>query len=110
MSKILIQHGDILTLDADGRLLFDADIAITDGAITAVGAAPAGFIADETVDARGHIVMPGLFNAHTHSPMALFRGWAPGGGLDSLAGRPGISARLGFDRRRCLLGRRTGCV
>ena len=83
MGKILIQHGDILTLDADGRLLFDADIAITDGAITAVGVAPAGFVADETVDARGHIVMPGLFNAHTHSPMALFRGWAPGSALDS---------------------------
>ena len=31
---------------------------------------------DEIVDAAGHIIMPGFFNAHTHSAMTLFRGYA----------------------------------
>ena len=96
MTKILIRHGDIATLDADGRLLFDADIAISDGAITAVGQAPASFEAHTTVDARGHIIMPGLFNAHTHSPMALFRGWAPGETLDKWLEDPEFLLKSGL--------------
>lgn len=76
MPKILIQHGDILTLDPEGRILRAADVAISGGTITAVGETPADFQADEIVDAAGHVVMPGFFNAHTHSAMTLFRGYA----------------------------------
>jgi 5-methylthioadenosine/S-adenosylhomocysteine deaminase len=32
--------------------------------------------ADETIDAGGGLVMPGLVNTHTHLPMTLFRGLA----------------------------------
>jgi 5-methylthioadenosine/S-adenosylhomocysteine deaminase len=32
--------------------------------------------ADETIDAAGGLVMPGLINTHTHLPMTLFRGLA----------------------------------
>jgi 5-methylthioadenosine/S-adenosylhomocysteine deaminase len=96
MSKILIKHGDVITLDDDGRLLFDADIAVEDGAIVAVGTAPASFAPDATVDARGHIVMPALFNAHTHSPMALFRGWAPAESLDAWLEDPEWLSRSGL--------------
>jgi len=76
MPNILLQHADVLTLDTEGRVLRDAAVAISDGTITAVGEIPADFQADETVDATGHIVMPGFFNAHTHSAMTLFRGYA----------------------------------
>jgi len=76
MPNILLQHADILTLDTEGRVLRDAAVAISDGTITAVGETPADFQADEIVDATGHIVMPGFFNAHTHSAMTLFRGYA----------------------------------
>ena len=76
MSNIILQHGDVLTLDAEGRVLRDAAVAISGGTITAVGEIPADFQADEIVDAAGHIVMPGFFNAHTHSAMTLFRGYA----------------------------------
>lgn len=76
MAQILIQQGDVITLDSEGRVLRAADVAISDGTIVAVGQAPAGFCPDETVDAAGYIVMPGFFNAHTHSPMTLARGCA----------------------------------
>lgn len=82
MMRVLIRHTDILTLDATNRVLTDAAIAIADGSIVAVGAAPADFVADEIVDATGHIAMPGFFNAHTHSPMTLLRGQAVDRPLD----------------------------
>ena len=37
MSNILLQHADIITLDPDGRVLRDADLAITGDTIIAVG-------------------------------------------------------------------------
>jgi 5-methylthioadenosine/S-adenosylhomocysteine deaminase len=76
VSRILIQHADILTLDADDRLLRDSDIAIENNKIIALGAAPRDFVADEIIDATYHAALPGLFNAHTHAAMTLQRGWA----------------------------------
>jgi 5-methylthioadenosine/S-adenosylhomocysteine deaminase len=76
MPNILLQHGDVLTLDTEGRVLRDAAVAISDGTIQAVGETPEDFHADEIVDAGGHIIMPGFYNAHTHSAMTLFRGYA----------------------------------
>ena len=76
MSNIILQHCDILTLDAEGRVLRDAGVAISGGMISAVGEIPPDFRADEILDVSGHIVMPGFFNAHTHSAMTLFRGYA----------------------------------
>ncbi len=76
MAQILLQHGDIITLDPEGRMLRGADVVISDGVIVAVGQTPSDFSPDEVVDAAGYIVMPGFFNAHTHSPMTLARGYA----------------------------------
>jgi 5-methylthioadenosine/S-adenosylhomocysteine deaminase len=76
MSNTLIRHADIITLDAEGRVLRDASLAISAGMIAAVGEDASDFEADETLDAAGQIVMPGFFNAHTHSPMTLLRGFA----------------------------------
>ena len=56
--KILIQNGRVID-PATGR---DerADIAIAAGRILSVGQAPADFHANRTLDASGHIVVPGL--------------------------------------------------
>jgi 5-methylthioadenosine/S-adenosylhomocysteine deaminase len=43
------------------------------GTILAVGDVPAG---DESLDATGGLVIPGLVNAHTHVAMTLLRGYA----------------------------------
>lgn len=76
MTSILIRSVDIITLDDEGTVLTDADLAVSGGRIAAVGRAPDDFHADETVDGRGKVVAPGFFNAHTHAPMTLVRGWA----------------------------------
>ena len=76
MTKTLIQHADVVTLDAAGTILRDAEVAIDGERIVAVGRAPAGFQPDEAVDATNHVLMPGFVNAHTHAPMTFERGWA----------------------------------
>lgn len=40
----------------------DADLYLQDGKITGIGTAPKGFKAEQTIDARGHLVMPGLID------------------------------------------------
>jgi 5-methylthioadenosine/S-adenosylhomocysteine deaminase len=76
MTRILITHADIITLDAAGTILRNADVAIDGERIVAVGQAPAGFQPDATLDARNHVLLPGFVNAHTHAPMTFERGWA----------------------------------
>jgi 5-methylthioadenosine/S-adenosylhomocysteine deaminase len=76
MTGTLITHADIVTLDAAGTILRNADVAIDGERIVAVGQAPAGFQPDETLDAADHVLMPGFVNAHTHAPMTFERGWA----------------------------------
>lgn len=59
--NVLIQHGRVI--DPANQLDAVMDIAIVDGAIASVGAPPAGFIADQTIDATGLIACPGLVDA-----------------------------------------------
>ena len=76
MPKVLIKNADVITLDQPDEVLKGSDVAIADGVIQAVGAVPDGFVPDEVLDATDQVVMPGFFNAHTHAPMTLVRGWA----------------------------------
>lgn len=72
----LIEHATIVTLDEAGRVLHDASIAIAGAEIVAVGDIPPTFSADERIDAGQRVVMPGLYNAHTHAAMTFARGYA----------------------------------
>ncbi|MGB9594302.1 MAG: amidohydrolase family protein, partial [Anaerolineae bacterium] len=58
MTNILIRSVDILTLDDAGTVLRDADLAVSDGRIVAVGRAPQDFRADEVVEGRGKVAAP----------------------------------------------------
>lgn len=55
----------------DGRAV---DLRIEGGGIKSVQPHNGSLPADETIDADGLSVFPGLHNMHTHSPMVLFRG------------------------------------
>lgn len=81
MFDTLIQHGTIITMDKDRRIIPDGAVGIENGAITYVGELPAeGLSAREVIDATGQIVMPGLVDTHGHAGHSLTRGL--GEGLD----------------------------
>ncbi len=72
--SILIKNAFILTLNP-GEEVFRGDIAIKEDRIIALGEAPPGEYGT-IIDASGKLAMAGLVNAHGHSAMCLFRGYA----------------------------------
>lgn len=77
--SLLIRNAHILTFDAQDREWSEADILVADGRILAIGpglslATPPGRV----IDARGLLAMPGLINAHFHSPGNFLRGMVDG--------------------------------
>ena len=72
---LLIRHARLLvTGDDAGREIADGAVFITGNAITAIGTtAELPGHADEVIDARDHIVLPGLVNTHHHMYQTLTR-------------------------------------
>ena len=78
-AKLLVRGGVAVTMDSRRRVIQDAAVAVEDGRIEAVGPADdvsKKFNADEVIDARGCLVMPGLICSHTHLYGIALRGSA----------------------------------
>lgn len=89
MVSTLLHGATILTVDTENRVIADGWVAIRDGRISGVGprsTLPDASLFDDVVDVSGHLVMPGLVNAHTHSAMVLFRGRSEGQSLLTMDG------------------------
>ncbi len=56
--KLHIKNGHLI--DPANGIDSLSDLFIADGVVLALGAAPAGFVADRTIDAKGLVVAPGL--------------------------------------------------
>jgi len=75
MSTLLVNNASlIVTMDSENRELRDAAIFCRNGFIEQIG--PAGDLptqADEVLDLRDHVVLPGLINTHHHFYQTLTR-------------------------------------
>jgi 5-methylthioadenosine/S-adenosylhomocysteine deaminase len=77
--SLIVTNGTVVTMDASRGTIPSGAVAIDGRDIVAVGAAAeiaAQFVATDSIDATGHVVLPGLINTHTHAPMVLYRGLA----------------------------------
>src|SRR5688500_9576395 len=66
---LVITGGTVVTMDAARRILTPGAVAIDRDQIVAVDTPDriqAGYVGAETIDAAGHVVIPGLINTHTH--------------------------------------------
>jgi cytosine/adenosine deaminase-related metal-dependent hydrolase len=75
--SLLVRNARVLTLDDDDREWPRADVLIESGRISAIGPDagrgwPRSF--DRVIEGSGLLAMPGLINAHFHSPGNLMKG------------------------------------
>ncbi len=75
MATLLVRNATLLvTMDAQRREIADGAVFARDGVIEAVGAsAQLPAMADDVIDARDQIVIPGLVNTHHHMYQTLTR-------------------------------------
>jgi len=74
---LMVSGGIVVTMDSARAIYQDGSVAVRGDSIVAVGprAEVEGRIEGaQLIDARGHLVLPGFINGHTHVPMTLFRG------------------------------------
>jgi cytosine/adenosine deaminase-related metal-dependent hydrolase len=84
VTRTLIRNADVLvTMDDSRRELAGASVLIQDGAIEAIGDGAGWPHADETINASGCVVTPGLVNTHHHLFQSLTRA-VPNGASASL--------------------------
>ena len=73
---LLIRGASVLTMDGDGTVIRDGVLGVKDGVITLLEKrrADVPYEAEETVDARGLIALPGFINTHVHVFQSLLKG------------------------------------
>lgn len=75
-ADILVTGGTVVTMDPERRVLEDAAVAIVADRIEAVGPrreVEAEFEAQTVIEARHHVVMPGLIDGHGHAGHGLVK-------------------------------------
>ena len=72
MDKILIKNGKVLLFRNNDVIIEEKDVLIENGKIIKIEKSIQDKV-DKVIDAKNHIVMPGLINTHAHIPMSIFR-------------------------------------
>ncbi len=75
----IIYNGTVITVNPDFEVIAQGVVCIKDGRIDRVEPQRgliSEYLADDRIDAKGGLILPGLVNAHVHLPMSLFRGLA----------------------------------
>jgi 5-methylthioadenosine/S-adenosylhomocysteine deaminase len=89
MSSLLLKSDLVVALDPADRILKEGYLIIEDDRITEMGLQKdlenrRKF--DDIIELKNRLVMAGLINAHTHTPMTLFRGHVEGHSLFTMEG------------------------
>jgi 5-methylthioadenosine/S-adenosylhomocysteine deaminase len=74
---LIVTGGTVVSMDAERTIFDDGAVVVRGDTIVAVGPRnelEARYLASQTIDAKGKLVLPGFINGHTHVPMTLFRG------------------------------------
>ena len=74
--KTLYKNGTVLTFNEDGRVVVipNGYLGVENDRICWLGDTAPEWPYDESKDMTGKILLPGLYNCHTHAPMVLLRG------------------------------------
>jgi 5-methylthioadenosine/S-adenosylhomocysteine deaminase len=74
---LIVSGGIVVTMDSGRAIHQDGSVAVRGDSIVAVGPRAeieGRYQSPQVIDARGHLLLPGFINGHTHVPMTLFRG------------------------------------
>ena len=74
---LMVSGGAVVTMNSARAVYQDGSVALRGDSIVAVGPrqeVETQYQSRVVIDARGHLVLPGFINGHTHVPMTLFRG------------------------------------
>lgn len=75
--ELLVAGGHVLTMETGAPEFRDGAVAVTKGRIVAVGTRAelaTRFVPDETIDATGCAILPGLVDAYAHAGHGMIRG------------------------------------
>jgi 5-methylthioadenosine/S-adenosylhomocysteine deaminase len=111
-ADILITNGTIVSMDGKVGLVAQGSVAVQGERIIDLGPADdlSHWIAGQSIDARGGIIMPGLVNTHTHAAMTLFRGLADDLPLMTWLNDHIFPAEAGLDYDKVLAGSKLACA
>ena len=73
---ILFKNATIVTMDEKNPVFYDACLGVTGRKIVLLSEEEIAAKASRVMDCKGKVIMPGLYNCHTHAAMTLFRGYA----------------------------------
>lgn len=88
MPRFYLKANAILTLDPQDQIFEPGYISIENDQIIEIGKYEGNHpqTIDQVIDLGNKLIMPGLVNAHTHTPMVLFRGLCEGVSLFTMDG------------------------
>jgi 5-methylthioadenosine/S-adenosylhomocysteine deaminase len=78
-ADVVLRGGTVVTMNPNRTVHTPGSVAIQGSDVVAVGPVEqvdALYRGAQTIDCTDHVIMPGLINTHTHTPMALLRGLA----------------------------------
>ncbi|MGW6281540.1 amidohydrolase [Kribbella sp. NPDC055071] len=121
MAGLVIRNVSVLVVPEtdDCRVDEAQDIHIWDGQITAITPTGSGPVEPanaaetgewEVIEGRGLLAVPGLINAHTHSPMVMMRGAAEDLSIDDWFNRRIWPMEVNLTPERVRVGARLACA